>query len=268
MIIGVKYCGGCNSVYNRGRQVNLLKEKFPEHTYRTAAEGNTCDVWIVACGCMRACASTEGLIATKRIFVLPTERSFVQVHTYLREEREKEAAEGAVSDLQQNGAATENGPEKRALRVGDTAEYTKTFFKDDVDRFAALTGDTSRLHTDAEFAKRSVYGRPVVHGVLAASLISTAMGTKLPGEGTVLIEEQIRFLKPVFYGDMVTAKIMLSACREGKDQYVGTFYGICVNQNGEVVSAAKCRQLMPKELFTVENPQETAKLPEAAGYWE
>ena len=135
------------------------------------------------------------------------------------------------------------------VRIGDTAEVTKTFFKDDVDRFAALTGDYSRLHTDAEFAKKTPYGKPMVHGVLAASLISTVMGTKLPGEGTVFVEEQVRFLKPVFYGDMITAKVTFTACKEREDGYIGTFSGVCENQDHETVVWAECRQFMSKELF-------------------
>ena len=47
MTIGIKYCGGCNSVYNRGRQTQLLKEQFPEHEFRTAAAGTVCDVWLI-----------------------------------------------------------------------------------------------------------------------------------------------------------------------------------------------------------------------------
>ena len=76
-----------------------------------------------------------------------------------------------------------------------------------MDRFAALTGDYSRLHTDAEFAKKTPYGKPVVHGVLAASLISTVMGMKLPGEGTVFIEEQVRFLCSSLSADRVRQQI-------------------------------------------------------------
>ena len=92
----------------------------------------------------------------------------------------------------------------------------------------------------------------MVHGVLAASLISTVMGMKLPGEGTVFIEEQVRFLKPVFYGDMITAKVTFTSCKERADGYIGTFSGICENQDHETVVWAECRQLMSKELFSVD----------------
>lgn len=249
MVIGVKYCGGCNPVYSRGRQVKKIQEEFPDHTYVTPSDRKDCDIWLIVCGCLRACASTDGLTAEKKMFILGTERSFVEVRDYLltekkeQEETRREAGEKAA---------------RKRLRIGAEAGIKKTFFKDDVDKFASLTGDFSRLHTDPEFAKASVYKRPVVHGVLAASLISSVMGMKLPGEGTVLVEEQIRFLKPVFYGDTLTATVRLISCREGKKQYVATLSGICVNQDGETVIAARCRQMMDKELFEIENPEETA----------
>ena len=259
MIIGVKYCGGCNSVYNRSRQVTLLKEQFPEHEFRKPTEGSVCDVWLIVCGCLRNCASTEGLTARKKMFVLGTQHSFREVQKYLADEREK-AQKCSEGGNENDSAAVHKdaAKAKKVLRVGQEAEFQKTLLKDDVAKFAALTGDYSRLHTDAEFAKTSIYGRPVVHGALVASLISTVMGMELPGEGTVFAAEEVRFLKPVYYGDTVTAKVRLVSCREGEAQYVGTFSGICVNQDGELVVSAKCRQVMTKELFTVENPKETA----------
>ena len=255
MRIGIKYCGGCNPVYNRGRQVKRLQEQFPEHDFDFAAgDMRECEIGLVVCGCVRACASVDGIEPKKKLFLLPTERSFSEVKTYLEQDREaKKNAEREENS--QNSGKKEAADQRKHLHIGDTAEVTKTFFKDDVDKFAALTGDYSRLHTDAEFAKKTPYGKPVVHGVLAASLISTVMGTKLPGEGTVFIEEQVRFLKPVFYGDMITAKVTFTACKERADGYIGTFSGICENQNHETVVWAECRQLMSKELFSVSGEQ-------------
>ncbi|MBQ7796203.1 MAG: MaoC family dehydratase [Lachnospiraceae bacterium] len=242
-----------------------MKEKFPDHEFITAADENVSDVWLVVCGCLRACASTEGLKARRKLFVLSTERSFKEVQAYLSCEQEKKTKTRKckekmdVAKMQQKSASSS----RRVLRVGQEAVFTKTLFKDDVDKFAALTGDYSRLHTDVEFAKSSIYGQPVVHGMLVASLISTVMGMELPGEGTVFVEEEVRFLKPVFYGDTVTAKVRLISCREGMAQYVGTFSGICVNQNGDIVVSAKCRQLMTKDLYEIENPKDTAGVLEA-----
>lgn len=253
MLIGVKYCGGCNPVYNRGRQVKRLQEQFPEHDFQFAAgDMKDCEIGLVVCGCVRACASVDGLAPRKKLFLLPTERSFSEVKMYLEQDREAKKKTDAAGNGREDPGAEEKGDQRKHLRIGAAAEITKTFFKDDVDRFAALTGDYSRLHTDAEFAKKTPYGKPVVHGVLAASLISTVMGMKLPGEGTVFIEEQVRFLKPVFYGDMITAKVTFTSCKERADGYIGTFSGICENQDHETVVWAECRQLMSKELFSVD----------------
>lgn len=258
MIIGVKYCGGCNPIYNRGRQVELLKHEFPEHEFRTPSQGKTCDIWLSVCGCPRACADVSGLIADKRLFILNSEKSFTGVRSFLKEERDR-----GTSEIPESPGL----PCRKKLRIGQEASYTKCFFKDDVIQFAALTGDKSRLHTSTDFAADTPYKKPVVHGVLSASLISTVMGTELPGEGTVFIEEQVRFLKPVFYGDTITAKVRLLSCRESSTQYIGTLGGVCVNQNGETVAAAKCRQLMTKNLFEIENPKDTASMEEAESFW-
>ncbi len=253
MLIGVKYCGGCNPVYNRGRQVKRLQEQFSEHDFQFAAgDMKDCEIGLVVCGCVRACASVDGLAPRKKLFLLPTERSFSEVKMYLEQDREAKKKTDAAGNGREDPGAEEKEDQRKHLRIGAAAEITKTFFKDDVDRFAALTGDYSRLHTDAEFAKKTPYGKPVVHGVLAASLISTVMGMKLPGEGTVFIEEQVRFLKPVFYGDMITAKVTFTSCKERADGYIGTFSGICENQDHETVVWAECRQLMSKELFSVD----------------
>ena len=88
MLIGVKYCGGCNPVYNRGRQVKRLQEQFPEHDFQFAAgDMKDCEIGLVVCGCVRACASVDGLAPRKKLFLLPTERSFSEVKMYLKQDR-------------------------------------------------------------------------------------------------------------------------------------------------------------------------------------
>ena len=83
MLIGVKYCGGCNPVYNRGRQVKRLQEQFPEHDFQFAAgDMKDCEIGLVVCGCVRACASVDGLAPRRKLFLLPTERSFSEVKMY------------------------------------------------------------------------------------------------------------------------------------------------------------------------------------------
>ena len=242
MVVGVKYCGGCNSLYDRGRQVTLLQQGFPEVSFQTGIKSGECDFLLAVCGCTRACVDIENLKAKKRVLVLCSAADF-------REARKLLECEMAVAAGTKPTACRQ---EKRILSVGQAAELSKTVFKDDVEKFAALTGDFSRLHTDAAFAEGTRYGRPVVHGMLVASLISSVMGMKLPGEGTLLLEEHTRFLKPVFYGERITARVRLESCIERRMDYVGIFRGWCENQQGEVVTESECMQLMSKEHFFVQ----------------
>lgn len=268
MVIGIKYCGGCNPIYNRARQVELLKKQFPEHRFCDTSQETVCDLWLVVCGCLRACASSDGLTARKRLIRLDSEKSFQAVYRLLADEQSVSEAKGSgCTESGYTGAKSAGINKPKRIFIGQEESFSKCFYKDDVERFAALTGDVSRLHTDPDFAGHTWYKKPIVHGILASSLISAVMGTKLPGEGTIFMEEYLRFLKPVFYGDTITARVRLVSCREGKHQYVGCFTGICENQYGETVAAAKCRQLMMKELFEIINPTDTADSDKFRAIW-
>lgn len=141
--------------------------------------------------------------------------------------------------------------EKRTLRVGDSAELMKEFTSEDIEGFAELTLDDNGIHTSEELSARGIFRRPVVHGVFVGSLISSVMGTKLPGHGTVLQEMNCRYTNPVYPGDTVTAKVVLTGVDEQERYYTATLEGTCTNQDGIVVAEAACRQLMLKRFFEV-----------------
>ena len=141
--------------------------------------------------------------------------------------------------------------EKRLLRVGDSAQLTKKFTEEDIEQFAALTMDDNGIHTSEELSAKGIFRRPVVHGVFAGSLISSVMGTKLPGSGTILQEMNCRYTNPVYPGDTVTAKVVLTGIEEQARYYTATLKGTCVNQDGITVAEADCRQLMLKRFFEV-----------------
>ena len=89
------------------------------------------------------------------------------------------------------------------IKVGDEAEVIHTISAGDVDRFAELTGDDNPLHVDEAYAATTSFRHRVVHGMLTASFISTIIGTKLPGRGSLWYEQQIRFLSPVRIGEHI-----------------------------------------------------------------
>ena len=93
-----------------------------------------------------------------------------------------------------------------ALAVGMTARHGKTVTDADVVLFSGVSGDTNPLHLDHEFASRTMFGGPIAHGMLTASLISTVIGTRLPGPGCVYMSQSLFFRAPVRVGDTVEAR--------------------------------------------------------------
>ena len=93
-----------------------------------------------------------------------------------------------------------------SLEVGQKAAVERTFDEAAVRAFADLSGDCNPVHLDADFAAKTRFGRPIVHGLLTASLISTVVGTRLPGLGSIYVSQSLRFRAPVFVGDTVRAE--------------------------------------------------------------
>jgi 3-hydroxybutyryl-CoA dehydratase len=119
------------------------------------------------------------------------------------------------------------------FKAGDSAEITKTIDQSDIDAFANLTGDHNPVHVDEEFAKTTRFGRRIAHGMVTASLISAVLANKLPGEGSVYLGQTLRFVAPVFAGDEITARVVVTDVRENKP--IVKLETICLNQRGEVV---------------------------------
>jgi 3-hydroxybutyryl-CoA dehydratase len=117
--------------------------------------------------------------------------------------------------------------------VGDSAEITKTIEQADIDAFASVSGDHNPVHVDEEFAKTTRFGKRIAHGMLTASLISSVLANKLPGEGSVYLGQTLQFVAPVFPGDEVTARVTVKDIRE--DKPILKLETICVNQRDEIV---------------------------------
>lgn len=119
------------------------------------------------------------------------------------------------------------------LKPGDTAEITRTVTDDDIRKFADLIGDDNSVHLDDEYARKTRFGRRIAHGMLGASLVSTVLGTRLPGPGTIYLSQTFKFTAPVYPGDEVTARATVKAVKEGKP--IVTLETVCTNQRGETV---------------------------------
>lgn len=119
------------------------------------------------------------------------------------------------------------------LKVGQKASLQKTFTAADVTAFAGLSLDVNPLHVSDEYAKGSIFGRRVVHGILTSGLISAVLANKLPGPGTIYLGQELRFVAPVFLGDDIKAEVEIAEIRE--DKKIVKLNTTCYNQDGKAV---------------------------------
>ncbi len=116
------------------------------------------------------------------------------------------------------------------LKVGDTAEFSKTVSESDIYQFAGITGDFNPAHINEEYAKKTFFKTRIAHGMLPAGFVSTAIGTKLPGTGTIYVKQTLSFLAPVRIGDTITARVEVIEIMDGENRV--RLKTICVNQEG------------------------------------
>ena len=95
------------------------------------------------------------------------------------------------------------------LAIGMSADFRRVIGDEEMRLFADLTGDTNPLHFDDDFAERSRFGGRIVHGMCTAALISTVIGTRLPGPGCIYLSQSLRFTAPVRPGDEVVARAVV-----------------------------------------------------------
>lgn len=120
----------------------------------------------------------------------------------------------------------------KQLKVGDSAHLTKTIVNEDVRTFAAISEDKNPVHLDPEYAKNSIFKKPIAHGLLVASYISAVLANHLPGPGSIYLEQNLSFRRPVFIGDTITATVCVVEFPKPTHVRLST---ICTNQDGTVV---------------------------------
>ena len=130
------------------------------------------------------------------------------------------------------------------LRVGDTAEFSKTISESDIYTYAGITGDLNPAHIDEEYAKKTFFKARIAHGMLLAGFISAVVGTKLPGPGTIYVKQELNFLAPVHIGDTITARAEVSEIAKENNRV--RMHTVCVNQNGDAVLSGEALVSPPK----------------------
>ena len=131
------------------------------------------------------------------------------------------------------------------ITVGETASITKMISEADIVNFAGIIGDFNPIHVNPEYAKTTMFGERIAHGMLTASFISTLVGCCLPGINALYLSQEVKFVRPVKIGDTITAQAEVLEKIEEKRRLV--LKTVVVNQRGEIVIDGKATVMIMKK---------------------
>ena len=131
-----------------------------------------------------------------------------------------------------------------SISIGDTASLTRTLTRKDIQLFAIMSGDVNPAHVDEEFANSSQFHHIIAHGMWGGALVSTVLGTQLPGPGTIYLKQDFKFCRPVSLGDNLKVTVTVL---EKRDHHHVLLDCACTNQHDEVVIEGKALVIAPTE---------------------
>ena len=131
------------------------------------------------------------------------------------------------------------------LKIGMKAQVTKTITEADVILYAGITLDINPAHLNEEHAKKTIFKHRIAHGMLTAGLVSAVLGTKLPGEGSIYMGQELMFTAPVQFGDTITATAEIIELIPEKNRVI--LSTVCTNQDGKEVLKGQAK-IMKKQL--------------------
>lgn len=117
--------------------------------------------------------------------------------------------------------------------VGTVASTKQRVTKEAVADMAKVSQDYNPIHVDEEYARGHYFGRCIAHGLFCEAMISRLLGTDLPGEGTVLLSQNIRYMAPVYVGDTVTARVRIETVDAEKRKL--KLSATCFDQTGKTL---------------------------------
>ena len=131
------------------------------------------------------------------------------------------------------------------LKIGDSAQISKTITESDIELFAKATGDFNPVHLDQGYAEKTMFKGRIAHGLLSVGLFSAVLGTIFPGHGTIYLSQEIKFLAPVRIGDTITARVEVLELISEKNR--ARFRTSCTNQDGKLVADGIAWVMPPKK---------------------
>jgi 3-hydroxybutyryl-CoA dehydratase len=140
---------------------------------------------------------------------------------------------------------TTKGKSIDELKVGDSAQFSKTITETDINDFARVTGDFNPVHLDQGYAEKTIFKGRIAHGLLSVGLLSSILGNILPGHGTIYLSQEVKFLAPVRIGDTITARVEVIELVQEKNR--AKFRTTCMNQDGKIVVDGIAWAMPPRE---------------------
>jgi phosphate acetyltransferase len=131
------------------------------------------------------------------------------------------------------------------IKVGDTASLVRTLTYKDIEVFAIMSGDINPAHVDESFTKSDMFHKIVAHGMWGAALISTVIGTQLPGPGSIYTDQSLHFPRPVGLGDTITVTVRVAKKTEETHRILLECH--VSNQRGEEVISGTAGVIAPTE---------------------
>jgi 3-hydroxybutyryl-CoA dehydratase len=131
--------------------------------------------------------------------------------------------------------------------IGDKASIKKTFSQEEIKSYSESSMDNNPIHYDFVFASKTIFKKPIVQGMLAASLFGGLLGSVLPGKGTIHLGQELKFLLPIFVDELVIATIIISEIR--KDKPIIVFNCQIFKEDGRIATEGKAIVMYKGEYF-------------------
>jgi acyl dehydratase len=138
------------------------------------------------------------------------------------------------------------------IEIGDAAEITRVASDSDIADFVNAVGDHNPIHADRQYAATTMFKEPIAPGIWTAGLISAVIGTRLPGPGAIYLSQDLKFLRPVMFGDSITTRVEVADVNRERNRL--RLRTVCTNQRGEQVLTGEALVMPSRVPVTYDRP--------------
>ncbi len=129
------------------------------------------------------------------------------------------------------------------IKIGDVAFQIKEIKVQDVETFGMITNDMNPAHFDEEYAATTMFKKRISHGMFVGSLFSKVFGMDLPGKGSIYVSQNLRFRRPVYFGDIIKAEVTVREINNERNRVY--FDCVAYNQDNEKVIIGDAEVMPP-----------------------